>query len=78
MFYELLFKVRKDSLILIDEPEITLHVAWQEEFLRDLQEMTRLSSFDVLIATHSPLIISDRWDLTVELKDTGELVQAVT
>ena len=30
MFYELLFKVREDSLILIDEPEISLHVAWQE------------------------------------------------
>ena len=40
--------------------------------------MTRLSSFDVLIATHSPQIISDRWDLTVELMDTDELVRAVT
>lgn len=78
MLYELLFKVRQDSLILVDEPEISLHVVWQEEFLRDLQEMTRLSSFDVLIATHSPQIIGDRWDLTVELADTGELVQAVT
>jgi predicted ATP-binding protein involved in virulence len=77
MLYELLFKVRPDSLILIDEPEISLHVAWQEEFLRDLQEMTQLSSFDVLIATHSPQIISDRWDLTVELQDTGELQEAV-
>lgn len=69
LMYELLFKVRPDSLILIDEPEISLHVAWQEQFLRDLTEMTKLSRFDVLIATHSPQIISDRWDLTVELKD---------
>jgi predicted ATP-binding protein involved in virulence len=77
MLYELLFKVRPDSLILVDEPEISLHVAWQEEFLRDLQEMTRLSAFDVLIATHSPQIISDRWDLTVELQDSIELQEAV-
>ncbi len=77
MLYELLFKVRRDSLILIDEPEISLHVAWQEAFLRDLQEMAHLSSFDVLIATHSPQIISDRWDLTVELKDAVELQESL-
>lgn len=68
LLYELLFKVAKDSLILIDEPELSLHVAWQEQFLKDLQEIIRLSNFDVLIATHSPQIIYDRWDLTVELR----------
>ena len=68
LLYEMLFKVEPNSLILIDEPEISLHVAWQQEFLKDLQEITRLVGFDVLIATHSPQIISDRWDLTVELK----------
>jgi predicted ATP-binding protein involved in virulence len=68
MLYELLFKVEPDSLILIDEPELSLHVAWQQQFLEDLQEITKLSSIDVLIATHAPSIIHDRWDLTVELK----------
>ena len=68
LLYELLFKVNPDSLILIDEPELSLHVAWQQQFLQDLQEITQLASFDVLIATHSPQIIHDRWDLTVELK----------
>jgi len=77
LLYELLFKVQQDSLILVDEPEISLHVAWQEQFLSDLHEITRLSGFDVLIATHSPQIISDRWDLAVELEDTGELQEAV-
>lgn len=68
LLYQLLFKVKPDSLILIDEPELSLHVAWQKQFLRDLQEITKLSSFDVLIATHSPQIIHDRWDLTRELE----------
>lgn len=67
LLYELLFNTRDDSLILIDEPEISLHVAWQQQFLHDLLKMTQLSKFDVLLATHSPLIIDDRWDLTVEL-----------
>ncbi len=68
LLYELLFKVRPNSLIMIDEPEISLHIAWQLEFLRDIQRITELSSIDVLMATHAPGIINDRWDLTVELK----------
>ncbi|MBF0566513.1 MAG: AAA family ATPase [Nitrospirae bacterium] len=70
LFYELLFKVSPNSLILIDEPELSLHVAWQIKFLRDLDEVIKLSPFDVLIATHSPDIIHDRWDLTVALEGT--------
>lgn len=68
LLYELLFKVAPESLILVDEPEISLHVAWQDQFLPDLEKIIGLSRFDVLIATHSPQVIGDRWDLTVELK----------
>ncbi len=68
LMYQLLFKVQPNSLILIDEPELSLHIAWQEQFLRDLEQITSISKFDVLVATHSPQIIGDRWDLTVELK----------
>ncbi|ABA20569.1 ATPase [Trichormus variabilis ATCC 29413] len=68
LLYELLFKVQPNSLVLIDEPEISLHVGWQVQFLKDLQEITKLADLDILMATHSPDIIQDRWDLTVELK----------
>jgi predicted ATP-binding protein involved in virulence len=68
LFYEFLFNVKPNSLVLIDEPEISLHVAWQAQFLKDLQKVTENAKFDVLLATHSPQIIADRWDLTVELK----------
>jgi predicted ATP-binding protein involved in virulence len=68
LLYELLFKATENSLILLDEPEISLHIAWQEQFLADLRAITEISLFDALVATHSPQIISDRWDLTVELK----------
>lgn len=68
LLYQLLFRATGNSLVLLDEPEISLHVAWQEQFLPDLLAMARLSGFDALVATHSPLIIGDRWDLTVELK----------
>ncbi|MCP4345123.1 MAG: AAA family ATPase [Desulfobacterales bacterium] len=71
ILYQLLFKAKPDTLILIDEPELSLHVAWQIQFLQDLQEIIKIASLDVLIATHSPQLIHDRWDLTVELKGSN-------
>ena len=68
ILYELLFRVPDNAFILFDEPELSLHVDWQEQFLDDLQEMSKISHFQALLATHSPQIIGDRWDLTVELK----------
>ncbi|MEG4535495.1 AAA family ATPase [Microcoleus sp. D2_18a_D3] len=72
MLYQLLFKVQANSLVLIDEPELSLHIAWQVEFLKDLQAIIKLANFDVLLATHSPDIIDDSWNLTVELKGPVE------
>ena len=73
ILYELIFRTAQDSLVLIDEPELSLHVAWQEQFVPDLERMAKLSRFRAILATHSPEIIGDRWDLTVELRgpDTG-------
>lgn len=68
LLYELLFKVEPKSLVLIDEPELSLHVGWQVQFLKDLQDIVKLTDLDILMATHSPDIIQDRWDLTVELQ----------
>jgi len=68
LFYILLFQTKKDSLILIDEPEVSLHISWQNSFIEDLKEITKLNNLDVLIATHSPDIISNNWNLKVELK----------
>lgn len=72
LLYAMLFKVKPGSMILIDEPEISLHVAWQKDFIRDLQRIAKMVNLDFLIATHSPQIINDRWELTVELKGVGE------
>ena len=74
LLHELLFEVEPGALVLIDEPELSLHIAWQQEFLGDLSRITALSGFDVVLATHSPDIVGDRWDLTVELKGPESLV----
>lgn len=53
LLYELLFVAKPGDLVLIDEPEISLHLEWQMEFLSDIGEVLNASSVDVLMATHS-------------------------
>jgi predicted ATPase len=44
---------------LIDEPETSMHVAWQIEFIRDLKKITKIKPLSFIVATHSPDIIND-------------------
>jgi len=70
LIYNLLFrtKLKEDELILIDEPEISLHITWQKRFIKNLEKISKLSRFDVIIATHSPAIINGRLDLEVSIQ----------
>ena len=67
ILYELVFETRRDDMVMIDEPELSMNVVWQRNFLKDLQRIIELRKFDVLIATHSPEVIYDKWDWTVAL-----------
>ena len=67
MLFELFFIIPENSLVVIDEPEISLHILWQKKFIDDMSEIIKLKKFSILIATHSPSIINGNWDLTVEL-----------
>lgn len=72
LFFKLIFLTDKDSIILIDEPEISLHVEWQNAFIQDLQGIIEKNNFRVIIATHSPDIIDDNWALTNDLSGVLE------
>jgi predicted ATP-binding protein involved in virulence len=65
--YDLLFRVKPGTLVLIDEPELSLHVRWQKKFLPELLEIAKAVQFDAVVATHSPFIVGDRSDLMVLL-----------
>jgi len=67
LHYDLLFRVPGNTVVLLDEPELSLHIEWQSKFLADLMAIVKLSHFDALLATHSPYIVGDRDDLMVEL-----------
>ena len=69
LHYDLLFRVPSNTVVLIDEPELSLHVGWQKKFLSDLTKIVELSGFDAVVATHSPFIVGDRDDLLVGLGD---------
>lgn len=71
LFYELIFESEKSTHLLIDEPEISLHIEWQLNFLNDLLKIVDKKQFKVTVATHSPQIISNHWDIQVDL---GELL----
>jgi predicted ATP-binding protein involved in virulence len=69
LLYELIFKTQEDVLVLIDEPEISLHVAWQKDFLDDLKRIIEIQNMVVVVATHSPQIINSQWNLVVDLEE---------
>jgi predicted ATP-binding protein involved in virulence len=72
LVFELLFELKENSLILIDEPELSLHVRWQKKFIGDLMRIIQLNHFDVILATHSPQLIS-RWNnLAVQLGNVNK------
>lgn len=72
VLYELLFRAPKNGIVLIDEPEISLHAGWQTKFLDDLADVLQLIDCYAVVATHSPLIIGPRWDLARELSGPPE------
>lgn len=67
LVYELLFVVEEGAVILIDEPELSLHVGWQREFINDIIRIQSVRNIQFIIATHSPQIIDDHWHTVREL-----------
>lgn len=59
-FAKVLSAMHEGATFLVDEPEISLHLHWQMEFHSTLAKLlSRLTRYHVIIATHSPIIISE-------------------
>lgn len=67
MFYELIFNSDTTGVFLIDEPEISLHVAWQMEFINVLERICDLNGTQAIVATHSPDIVNGHDNLLISL-----------
>lgn len=80
-FYRLMSiykKVENNSIILIDEPEVHLHPSWIVSYLNDLQKILSTKSCHVLIATHSPIILTNVSIgklICLEKNENGEIIE---
>lgn len=55
----------KDGVFIVDEPELSLHLEWQEMFLEAVQAAG--PDLQVILATHSPAIIGGRIDYYIPM-----------
>ena len=67
MLYHLIYEVPDQGLLLIDEPENSLHVAWQKTIVDDMKEIADIKRLQIIIATHSPSIVSKGLSMTQDL-----------
>lgn len=58
-------KIAESNVFIIDEPELSLHLFWQEKFVDAL--LSAKPNIQLILATHSPSIINGRDDNAVEL-----------
>lgn len=59
-------KMSKQEVVLIDEPEISLHVDWQRSLIKRM--VSQLSNRQIITCTHSPVIGADYEKSKQELK----------
>lgn len=62
--------VSKRKIFIIDEPELSLHIYWQEIFLNSLIEGSEDIQF--IIATHSPSIVAEYSEFIIETNNKSE------
>jgi ABC-type multidrug transport system ATPase subunit len=55
---KMISEAEQDVLFIIDEPEISLHVAWQRAVPKIFAMIAQEFQADILVATHSPVLIA--------------------
>ena len=54
--------------LIMDEPEITLHIEWQQKLISLIRELN--PNVQIILSTHSPAVIMDGWlDIVTEVED---------
>jgi predicted ATPase len=68
MLYIILFHAEPGTAVIIDEPEISLHIVWQQKLGAIFSDICRVRGIQIIAATHSPQVIHDLWDNAREMK----------
>ncbi len=68
-------EVEDNSLILIDEPELSLHPVWQTQFIDLLVDaLSGIQGCHVFIATHSALVAQRAQELSLDIISLGKQI----
>lgn len=65
IFANSILRSSRGKVFIIDEPELSLHLSWQERFIDDIKKLKTGSQF--IFATHSPEIIAGYEDRCMEV-----------
>lgn len=64
----------QESILMMDEPEISLHIRWQYQLLNWIQLLN--PNVQLILTTHSPSIFSDGWgDKAIYMEDITKVAQ---
>jgi len=74
--HNLVFGLDDSNILLIDEPENSLHMAWLQNLLDDYIKIAKLTGCQIIIATHSPAFIHGQWNLTYDLCENGKIQES--
>lgn len=67
---KVLLQDNQPYILLLDEPEISMHLSWQVDLIDNIQKLNE--NCQVIIATHSPSIIQKGWGSKVFLMKENE------
>lgn len=66
-----LVQENRPGVMLMDEPEISLHIEWQQRLITLVRTMN--PNIQIILCTHSPAIVMDGWmDAVTEISDITE------
>ena len=63
----MLFEAPEKAIVLIDEPEMSFHLSWQGDYLKNLRQIVGLRNVQCIVATHSPIIFDSEYSLAIDL-----------
>ena len=63
-----LLQNQESCVLMMDEPEVSLHVEWQQRLVRIIRQLN--PNVQIILTTHSPAMIMDGWlDAVTEIGD---------
>ena len=65
--YTMYFSPIPYQLVLVDEPELSFHLMWQQQYLGNIKVVQGLRNCGFLIATHSTQVFEGKFELATDL-----------